>query len=173
MFNWVRRRMSDKGRRTGASTPLFTALSLWIGRAASAAAQASGEAATVTAYTMTPERLAASLAAVVAMFGATVGGIALPRSGRRVGAGNGRRRAILAMIMGPIGAVIGGLVVVTADGGLGTGNRQCRLRTRALVSERACSIRVMAFRRSRLVRATQVREAGSNNSIGLPSGSSS
>jgi hypothetical protein len=114
--------MIDKVDRTGAMTPLLAALVVGIALTVPAAAQVSVESGSVTAYTMTPERLAASLATLVALVGAVVGGLALARSGRRLGAGNGRRGAILALMMGPIGAVIGGLVVATADGGLGTGN---------------------------------------------------
>ena len=71
---------------------------------------------------MTPERIAASVAAVMGLIGAVIGGLALARSAGRIGTGNGRRGAIVALVMGPIGLVIGGLVVATADGGLGTGN---------------------------------------------------
>ena len=73
------------------------------------------EPAAVSAYTMTPERLGASMGAVVALVGAVIGGLALAR-------GNGRRGAVVALVLAPIGLVIGGLVVATADGGLGTGN---------------------------------------------------
>ena len=62
------------------------------------------------------------VAVVVGLSGAVVGGLALARSARRIGTGNGRRGAIVALVLGPIGLVIGGLVVATADGGLGTGN---------------------------------------------------
>ena len=71
---------------------------------------------------MTPERIAASAAAVVGLIGAVIGGLALARSTGRIGTANGRRGAIVALVLGPIGLVIGGLVVATADGGLGTGN---------------------------------------------------
>jgi hypothetical protein len=90
-----------------------------IGLAASVAADASAQP--VTVYTMTPERMAASTAAVVGLIGAIIGGLALARSTGRIGNGNGRRGAIVALVLGPIGLVIGGLVVATADGGLGTG----------------------------------------------------
>ena len=73
-------------------------------------------------YTLTPERIVASAAAVVGLIGAVIGGLALARSAGRIGTGNGRRGAIVALVLGPIGLVIGGLVVATADGGLGTGN---------------------------------------------------
>lgn len=102
-----------------ARTLAVTAL---IGTAAATAAQVSDQPPTVTVYTFTPERMAASLAVVVGLTGAVIGGLALARSAGRMGAGNGRRGAIVALVMGPIGLVVGGLVVATADGGLGTGN---------------------------------------------------
>jgi hypothetical protein len=89
-----------------------------FGLAASAAAQVSDQPPAV----LTPERIAASAAAVVGLIGAVIGGLALARSAGRVGVGNGRRGGIVALVMGPIGLVIGGVVVATADGGLGTGN---------------------------------------------------
>ena len=92
------------------------------GLAAPAAAQVSDQPAAIDVYTLTPERIAATAAAVVGLIGAVIGGLALARSARRIGAGNGRRGAIVALVMGPIGLVVGGLVVATADGGLGTGN---------------------------------------------------
>ena len=76
----------------------------------------------VSVYTLTPKRIAATVAAVVGLIGAVVGGLALARSPGRIGTGDRRRRAIVALVTGPIGMVIGALVVATADGGLGTGN---------------------------------------------------
>lgn len=96
------------------------ALMIGFGLAGPASAQVSDQPPAVRAYTLTPERIAASVAAVVGLIGAVIGGFALARSAG--GAGNGRRGAIVALVMGPIGLVIGGLIVATADGGLGTGN---------------------------------------------------
>ena len=93
-----------------------------VGLAASATAQESVRPPAVSPYTLTPERITASVAAVVGLIGAVVGGLALARSAGRIGSGGGRRGAIVALVLGPIGLVIGGLVVATADGGLGTGN---------------------------------------------------
>jgi len=93
-----------------------------VGLAAPATAQESVRPSAVSPYTLTPERIAASMAAVVGLIGAVVGGLALARSAGRIGSGNGRRGAIMALVLAPIGLVIGGLVVATADGGLGTGN---------------------------------------------------
>ena len=92
-----------------------------FGLAAPAAAQVSDQPAAASVYTMSPGRIGSSVAAVVGLIGAVIGGLALARSARRIGNG-GRRGAIAALVLGPIGLVIGGLVVATADGGLGTGN---------------------------------------------------
>jgi len=101
---------------------LATALIGGFSLAAPAAAQVANEPPAVSASTLTPERMTASMAVVVGLLGAVIGGRALARSARRIGAGNGRRGAIVALVLGPIGLVMGGLVVATADGGLGTGN---------------------------------------------------
>ena len=98
---------------------LTVALVVGVGLAAPAAAQLSDQAPAVSVYTLTPERIAATVAAVTGLIGAVVGALALARSPGRIGAHNGRRGAIVALVMGPIGLVIGGLVVATADGGLG------------------------------------------------------
>jgi hypothetical protein len=93
-----------------------------VGLAAPAAAQVSDQPPAVTVYTITPERIAATVAAAVGLIGAIIGGLALARSAGRIGSGNRRRGAMVALVLGPIGLVIGGLVVATADGGVGTGN---------------------------------------------------
>jgi hypothetical protein len=108
----VLRRAIDRVKRATAVVAAF-------GLAAPAAAQVSGQPA-ATVYTMTPERIAASTAAVVGLIAAVIGGLALVRS-VRIG-NHGRRWAIVALVLGPIGLGIGGLVVATADGGVGTGN---------------------------------------------------
>ena len=139
MFGWVLRdkcerewsvndlgNMIDASPRAGGlvSSVLLLAAAVIGGicLAVPAAAQVSDQPPAVTPYTLTPERIAASTAAVVGLIGALIGGAALARSAGRIGAGNGRRGAIVALVMGPIGVVVGGLVVATADGGLGTGN---------------------------------------------------
>jgi hypothetical protein len=93
-----------------------------FGLAAPVAGQESNQPATVKVYTMTPERIAASTAVVVALIGAVIGARVLARGARGIGTAWGRRGAIVALVLGPIGLIIGGLVVATADGGLGTGN---------------------------------------------------
>ena len=100
------------------------ALAIWSGDSALPHRQPprSADQTAASVYALTPERLAAPVAAVVGLIGAVIGGLALARSAGRIGTGNGRRGAIVALVLGPIGLVIGGLVVATADGGLGTGN---------------------------------------------------
>ena len=101
---------------------LAAALIGGFGLAAPAIAQVSDQPAAASVNTVTPERIAAAMAAVVGLIGAAIGGLALVRSARGMGTGHGRRGAIVALVMAPIGLVIGGLVVATADGGVGTGN---------------------------------------------------
>jgi hypothetical protein len=74
----------------------------------------------VDSYTLTTGRLVGTVAALVALTGVIIGGLALARSGGPVG--NGRRGAIVALTAGPTGMIIGGFVVATADGGPGTGH---------------------------------------------------
>jgi hypothetical protein len=93
-----------------------------FGLAAPAAAHVSVQPTAASVYTMSPGRIEAIVAALVALISVVLGGLALARSAGRIGTGNGRRGAIVALVLGPIGMVVGGLVVATADGGLGTGN---------------------------------------------------
>jgi hypothetical protein len=130
MIRWVLRRAIDTVEQewngdVSRVTCLLAAIGLIgaVGLASPAAAQVSDQPPVVDVYALTPERMAASVAAVVGLIGAVVGGLALARSAGRNGTGTGRRgAAIVALVLGPIGLVIGGLVVATADGGLGTGN---------------------------------------------------
>jgi hypothetical protein len=87
-----------------------------------AAAHVSTQQDPVGAYILTADRLWATTAAVLALVGVVIGGLALARSAGRIGAGNGRRGAIVALVTGLIAVVIGGLVLATADGGPGSGN---------------------------------------------------
>ncbi|MEO3884512.1 DUF6223 family protein [Nonomuraea sp. B5E05] len=75
----------------------------------------------VDAYTFTSGRLWSVVGALLGLAGAVIGGLALARSARRIGAGNGRRGAIVALGAGLACTVIGGLVVAAAEGGPGTG----------------------------------------------------
>lgn len=76
-------------------------------------------AAQVDAYTLTPGRLVATVASLVALAGVVVGGLALARATRR--AGSGRTGAVVALVAGLGGMVAGGVVVAAAEGGPGTG----------------------------------------------------
>jgi hypothetical protein len=53
-----------------------------FGLAAPAAAQVSVQPAAAPVYTLTPERIVSSTAALVGLIGAVIGGLALARSGR-------------------------------------------------------------------------------------------
>jgi hypothetical protein len=78
--------------------------------------------AAVDAYTLTSGRLVGSVAALVALAGVVIGGLALRRSAGRIGTGNGRIGAIVALAAGLIALVNGGLNLGIAKGGPGTGN---------------------------------------------------
>src|SRR5881394_1753298 len=80
------------------------------------------EPAATTVYGLTPRRLWATTAAVLALIGVVIGGLALARSAGRIGTGNGRMGAIVALVAGLIAVVNGGLNLATAKGGPGTGN---------------------------------------------------
>lgn len=78
--------------------PAVAALVGGFGLAAPAAAHVSGQPAAVSVYTLSPGRIAASVAAVVGLIGAVIGGRALVRSAGGIGTGNGRRGAIVALV---------------------------------------------------------------------------
>jgi hypothetical protein len=73
-------------------------------------------------YGMTPRRLWATTAALLALVGVVIGGLALRRSAGRIGTGNGRMGTIVALVAGLIAVVNGGLNLAIATGGPGTGN---------------------------------------------------
>ena len=76
--------------------------------------------APVRPSTLTPQRIAASSAALLALMCAILAAVALARSIRRVGAG-GRRGARIALVLAPIATLVGAVIIATADGGFGTG----------------------------------------------------
>ena len=97
MIRWaLRRTIIAAGAVAGAA---------WL--AAPVAAQVAAQAADATVYTMTPERIAASTAAIVGLIGLVIGGLTLARSTGRTG----RRGATIALVLGPIGFIIGGLAL--------------------------------------------------------------
>jgi hypothetical protein len=83
------------------------------------AARVSDPAAT-TVYGLTPRRLWATTAAMVALVSVVIGGLALRRSD--ISTGQWRMGAIVALVAGVIAAVNGGLNLATAKGGPGSGN---------------------------------------------------
>lgn len=80
------------------------------------------ESAATTVYGLTPRRLWATMAVVLALAGVVIGGLALVRPGSRFGTASGRLEAILALVAGLMAVVNGGLNVAVANGGPGTGN---------------------------------------------------
>jgi hypothetical protein len=87
-----------------------------------AVTQAVRQQQAVAPYTLTNDRGWATAAAVLALVGAIIGGMALVRFAGRIGPGQGRNGATVAVTAGLIAALIGGLLLATADGGPGTGN---------------------------------------------------
>jgi len=80
------------------------------------------EPATTTVYGLTAKRLWATTAAVLALIGVVMGGLALARSAGRIGTVNARMGAIVALVAGLIALVNGALNLAIAKGGPGTGN---------------------------------------------------
>ena len=80
------------------------------------------EPAATTVYGLTPRRLWATTAAVLALVGVVIGGLALARSASRFGTASGRLGAIVALMAGLMAVVNGLLNLAIANGGLGSGN---------------------------------------------------
>jgi hypothetical protein len=80
------------------------------------------EPAATTVYGMTPGRLWATTAALLALGSVVMGGLALRRFVGHFGPGHGRRGAIVASAGGLIAVINGGLNLAVAKGGPGTGN---------------------------------------------------
>ena len=80
------------------------------------------EPAATTVYGLTPRRLWATAAMVLALVGVVIGGLALIRPGSRFGIASVGLGAIVALVAGLIAVVNGGLVLAVANGGPGTGN---------------------------------------------------
>ena len=80
------------------------------------------EPASTTVHGLTLRRLWASTAAVLALVGVVIGGLALARPAGRFGSASGRLGAIVALVAGLMAVVNGGLNLAIANGGLGTGN---------------------------------------------------
>ena len=80
------------------------------------------EPAATTVYGLTPRRLWATAAMVLALAGVVIGGLALARPASRLGTASGRLGAIVALVAGLLAVVNGGLNLAIATGGPGTGN---------------------------------------------------
>ena len=80
------------------------------------------EPAATTVYGLTPRRLWPTMAAVLALVGVVIGGVALARPAGRFGIAAGRLGAIVALVAGLIASVNGGLNLALANGGPGSGN---------------------------------------------------
>ncbi|MGW0481780.1 DUF6223 family protein [Nonomuraea sp. NPDC003214] len=99
----------------------MSVLSMLAAQAASpvctSAAECAGQG--VDTFLGTPQRVWASVAALVSLAG-VIAGLPAPRSARR--SGGGRRRAVAALVLGLTGGLNGAANLAVADGGLGTGN---------------------------------------------------
>jgi hypothetical protein len=80
------------------------------------------EPAATAVYGLTPRRLWATTAAVLAVAGVVIGGLAVARPASRFGTASGRFGAIAALVAGLIAVVNGGLNLAIATGGPGSGN---------------------------------------------------
>ena len=80
------------------------------------------EPGATTVYGLTPRRLWATTAAVLAVAGVVIGGLALARPASRFGTASGRLGAIAALVAGLMAVVNGGLNLAIATGGPGSGN---------------------------------------------------
>ncbi|MDO3705689.1 DUF6223 family protein [Micromonospora sp. C28SCA-DRY-2] len=118
-----------------------------VGFAAPAAAHASTQPVAADVYTMSAGRLGASVAAVLGLAGAIVGGLALARPAGRLGAG--RLGARVSLVAGLLGIALGGLVVATSDSGIGTGNGRGGAYLALLVGLVAVVLGGLALARSR------------------------
>ncbi|WP_433507667.1 DUF6223 family protein [Pseudonocardia halophobica] len=76
----------------------------------------------VGGYDVGAGRTVPTVAAVLALAGAVVGGLALARPTGRLGPISRRAAAAVGLVLGLVGAVVGGLHAASSAGGLGTGN---------------------------------------------------
>ena len=80
------------------------------------------EPAATAVQGLTTRRLWATTAAVLAVAGVVIGGLAVARPASRFGTASGRFGAIAALVAGLMAVINGGLNLVVANGGPGTGN---------------------------------------------------
>src|SRR5215470_17303199 len=99
-------------------------------------------------YGMTSGRLVASLAAVLALIGVVIGGLALFRPSGRFGAASGPSGAIIALAAGLIAAVVGGIKAATTTG-VGTGGGLLGAIVAVVLGLIAIALGALAWSRSR------------------------
>jgi hypothetical protein len=80
------------------------------------------EPAQTTVHGLTPRRLWATTASVLALVGVIIGWLALARPASRLGTNSGQLGAIMALVAGLVAWINGGLNLAIANGGPGTGN---------------------------------------------------
>ena len=107
------------------------------------------EPAASTVYGLTTRRLWATSAALMALLGVAVGGLALTRRVSRFGTASVRRAATLGLVLGVIAAVNGLLNVAIANGGPGTGNGVVGGAAAVVLGVGAIAIGSLALARSR------------------------
>lgn len=96
-----------------------------------------------------PRANRATVAAVLGLIGAVIGGLALARPAGRFGTSSGRLGAVVALAGGVIAIALGGLVAVTSDSGIGTGNGRGGSYVALLVGLIALVLGGLALARSR------------------------
>ena len=106
------------------------------------------EPAATTVYGLTPRRLWATTAALLALVGVVIGGMAMYRAARHIG-NHGRRGAVAALVAGLIAVVNGGLNLAVANGGPGTGNGVVGGAAAFVLGLIALALGVVALTRSR------------------------
>ncbi|GIE97540.1 DUF6223 family protein [Paractinoplanes rishiriensis] len=97
----------------------------------------------VQAYTLTGGRLAGTAAALIALAGLVLGGLALVRSAA------GSRRPLIAMAAGLLGTAGGAVVIAAADGGPGSGSGIVGGFAAVVIGLLACASGWLAAARSR------------------------
>jgi hypothetical protein len=112
------------------------------------AAHSLAQSTEVGAYTLTAGRLWATLAALLGLVGAVIGGLAMARAARRIG-NRGKQGATAALATGLIALVGGSVNLAVADGGPGTGNGVVGGAIAVLLGSIAMVLGGLVFARSR------------------------
>src|SRR5689334_13715541 len=102
---------------------------------------------------ITPGRARALVAVAVGLISSVVGGLALARSGGRIGAGSRRAGAIAALVLGLIGIVLS-VVHIAGSTGFGTGGGRAGAVVALVLGLIGLSLGGLALARSRRTRST-------------------